>query len=52
ILDSGATRHFTTRREDLDNYSPYNAPRPVGGAFGSNGVAEGEGTVTLKLPGG
>ncbi|TNY21424.1 hypothetical protein DMC30DRAFT_394841 [Rhodotorula diobovata] len=52
VLDSGATRHFTTRRADLADYVPYTTHHPVGGAFGSKGSAEGEGTLTLTLLGG
>jgi len=52
VLDSGATRHFTTRRADLTGYTPYTTHHPVGGAFGSKGRADGKGTLTLKLPGG
>ncbi|GAA5853003.1 hypothetical protein JCM9279_003780 [Rhodotorula babjevae] len=52
VLDSGATRHFTTRRADLTDYVPYTSHHPVGGAFSSKGSANGEGTLTLELPGG
>ncbi|GAA5917209.1 hypothetical protein JCM5296_005907 [Sporobolomyces johnsonii] len=52
ILDSGATRHFTTRLDHLHDYSPYASPRPVGGAFGSGGNALGEGTLVFTFPAG
>ncbi|GAA5936241.1 hypothetical protein JCM1841_004389 [Sporobolomyces salmonicolor] len=52
ILDSGATRHFTTRLDHLHDYKPYAVPHPVGGAFGSVGHAHGEGTVVLTFPSG
>ncbi|GAA5905630.1 hypothetical protein JCM5296_000533 [Sporobolomyces johnsonii] len=52
ILDSGATRHFTTRLDHLHDYKPYASPHPVGGAFGSAGHALGEGTVVLTFPSG
>ncbi|GAA5907887.1 hypothetical protein JCM5296_006124, partial [Sporobolomyces johnsonii] len=52
ILDSGATRHFTTRLDHLHDYRPYAVPHPVGGAFGSGGHAQGEGTVVLTFPSG
>ncbi|GAA5988537.1 hypothetical protein JCM11641_003308 [Rhodosporidiobolus odoratus] len=52
ILDSGATCHFTTRRDHLHNYTPYSTPRNINGAFGSAGVALGEGTVRFSFPSG
>ncbi|GAA5993370.1 hypothetical protein JCM11641_001995, partial [Rhodosporidiobolus odoratus] len=48
ILDSGATRHFTTDRSHLHDYRPFATPRSVRGAFGSAGSALGEGTLRLS----
>ncbi|GAA5993319.1 hypothetical protein JCM11641_001456 [Rhodosporidiobolus odoratus] len=50
IIDSGATRHFSTSRDHLHDFVPYTTARPVGGAFGSAGSAIGEGTLVLRLP--
>ncbi|GAA5828225.1 hypothetical protein JCM5353_003899 [Sporobolomyces roseus] len=47
VLDSGATRHFTTIREHLTDYRPYDKPIKINGVFGSAGEALGEGTLTL-----
>ncbi|GAA5979679.1 hypothetical protein JCM11641_004052 [Rhodosporidiobolus odoratus] len=52
VLDSGASRHFTTDRQLLRNYVPYATPRKVGGAFGSGGKALGEGDIVFNLDGG
>ncbi|GAA5905816.1 hypothetical protein JCM5296_001277 [Sporobolomyces johnsonii] len=52
VLDSGATRHFTTQREHLRSFIKYDQPRPVGGTFGSVGTAIGEGVLVLRLEGG
>ncbi|GAA5905820.1 hypothetical protein JCM5296_001279 [Sporobolomyces johnsonii] len=52
ILDSGASRHFTTRLNDLHNYLPYATPRTIGGAFGSVGHALGEGDLIATFPSG
>ncbi|GAA5989845.1 hypothetical protein JCM11641_004813 [Rhodosporidiobolus odoratus] len=52
VLDSGASRHFTTERKYLRNYVPYANPRKVGGAFGSGGKAVGEGDIVFDLDSG
>ncbi|GAA5974474.1 hypothetical protein JCM11641_003239 [Rhodosporidiobolus odoratus] len=52
VLDSGASRHFTTERSFLRYYKPYATPRSVGGAFGSGGKALGEGDIVFNLEGG
>jgi hypothetical protein len=44
-LDSGATRHFWRRREDLDEYRTLATPIVITGAFNSTGYAIGEGTL-------
>ncbi|GAA5980434.1 hypothetical protein JCM11641_003392 [Rhodosporidiobolus odoratus] len=51
VLDSGASRHFTTERRFLRNYVAYPTPRKVGGAFGSGGKAIGEGDIVFNLDG-
>ncbi|GAA5984739.1 hypothetical protein JCM11641_002168 [Rhodosporidiobolus odoratus] len=52
ILDSGATKHFTTRRDHLHIYVPDTSPRSISGAFGSVGVALGEGNLRFNFPAG
>ncbi|GAA5972159.1 hypothetical protein JCM3765_007763, partial [Sporobolomyces pararoseus] len=48
ILDSGASRHFTTFLSQLLNYVPYPRPRKINGAFGVCGEAFGEGSIVLE----
>lgn len=56
ILDSGASRHMWTRKDDLFNYRPFSAAEriPIGGVFGVKGWAEGEGDLRYEftVPGG
>ncbi|GAA5992529.1 hypothetical protein JCM11641_006983 [Rhodosporidiobolus odoratus] len=52
ILDSGETRHFTTKRDHLHNFIAYAVPRKINGALGSGGVALGEGVLQFGFPSG
>ncbi|KAK4694523.1 putative transposase, partial [Phenoliferia sp. Uapishka_3] len=45
IWDSGANRHYWSLKQYLHDYVLFDAPRSIGGAFGSVGMAEGSGTL-------
>ncbi|SGZ31708.1 BQ5605_C045g12235 [Microbotryum silenes-dioicae] len=53
LLDSGATRHMTTRLDPLHDYrpSPTNCRVRVTGAFGSGGFASGTGSLRFSTSG-
>ena len=48
VSDSGATYHFTGRRDWLQNYQKYPEPRPIYTAGAKPSFEEGEETVTVS----